>query len=41
MVKSDFDDLGVFGLLVMRATTFILDVWGHVVEIVIEKLEFL
>ena len=41
MVKSNFDDLGVFGLLVMRATAFILGVWGHLVEKVVEKLGFL
>jgi hypothetical protein len=32
MVKSNSDDLGVAGQLEMRATTFILGVWGHVVE---------
>ncbi len=41
MVKSNFNDLGVVGLLVMRATTFILGVWGHFVEKVVEKLGFL
>ena len=41
MVKSNFDDLGVYGLLVIRATTFILGVWGHFVEKVVEKLEIL
>ena len=41
MVKSNFDDLGVVGLLVMRATTFILGVWSHFVEKVVEKLGFL
>ena len=39
-VKSNFDDLGVVGLLVMRATTF-LGLWGHFVEKVVEKLGFL
>ena len=39
-VKSNFDDLGVYGLLVIRATTFILGVWGHFVEKVVEKLGF-
>jgi hypothetical protein len=38
--KSNFDDLGVVGLLVIRATTFILDVWGYVVEKVVENLGF-
>ena len=41
MVKSNFDDPGVAGLLVMRATTFILGIWGHFVEKVVEKLGFL
>ena len=41
MVKSNCDDLGVVGLLVMRATAFILGVWGHFVEKVVEKSEFL
>ena len=40
MVKSNFDDLGVVGLLETRATTFILGVWGHVVEEVAENLDF-
>ena len=40
MVKSNFDDLGVVGQLEMRATTFILGVWGHVVEEVVENLDF-
>ena len=40
MVKSNFDDLGFVGQLEMRATTFILGVWGHVVEEVVEKLGF-
>jgi hypothetical protein len=40
MVKSNFDDLGVFGQLEMRATTFILGVWGHVNEEVAEYLGF-
>jgi len=39
-VKSNFDDLGVYGLLVIRATTFILGVGGHVVEKVVENLSF-
>ena len=40
MVKSKLDDLGVFGLLVIWATTLILGVWGHVVEEVAENLDF-
>ena len=40
MVKCNCDDLGVVGLLVMRATAFILGVWGHLVEKVVEKLGF-
>ena len=40
MVKSNFDDLGVVGKLVTRATTFILGVRVHVVEKVAEKLSF-
>ena len=40
MVKSKLDDLGVFGLLVIWATTLILGVWGHVVEEVVENLDF-
>ena len=40
MVKSNFDDLGVAGQLEMWATTFILGVWGHVVEKVVENLGF-
>ena len=40
MVKSNFDDLGFVGQLEMRATTFILGVWGHVVEEVVENLDF-
>ena len=39
-VKSNFEDLGVVGKLVMRATTFILGVWGHFVEKVVENLGF-
>ena len=39
-VKSNFDDLGVVGLLDTQATTFILGVWGHVVEEVVENLDF-
>ena len=38
--KFNFDDLGVYGLLVIRATTFILGVGGHVVEKVVENLGF-
>jgi hypothetical protein len=38
--KSNFDDLSVFGLLDTQATTFILGVWGHVVEEVVENLDF-
>ena len=40
MVKCNFDDLGVAELLVMRATVFILGVWGHLVEKVVKKLGF-
>ena len=40
MVKSNFDDLGVVGLLDTQATTFILSVWGHVVEEVVKNLGF-
>ena len=40
MVKSNFDHLGVVGLLDTQATTFILGVWGHVVEEVVENLGF-
>ena len=40
MVKSNFDHLGVFGLLDTQATTFILGIWGHVVEEVVENLDF-
>jgi len=40
MVKSNSDDLGIFGQLEMRATIFILGVWGHVVEKVVENLGF-
>ena len=40
MVKSNFDDHGVVGLLVIRATTFILGVRVHVVEKVVENLGF-
>ena len=40
MVKCNFDDLGVDGLLVMRATAFILGVGGHLVEKVVENLDF-
>ena len=40
MVKSNFNDLGVVGLLVMWATTFILGVWGQVVEKVVKNLGF-
>ena len=40
MIKSNFDDLGVVGQLEMRATTFILGVWGHVVEEMVEILGF-
>ena len=39
-VKSNFDHLGVVGLLDTQATTFILGVWGHVVEEVAENLGF-
>ena len=40
MVKSNSDDLGVVGLLETWATTFILGVWGHVVEEMVENLVF-
>ena len=40
MVKSNSDDLGVAEQLEMRATTFILGVWGHVVEKMVENLGF-
>ena len=40
MAKSNFDDLGVNRKLERRATTFILGVWGHVVEKVVENLGF-
>ena len=38
--KSNFDDLGVVGLLDTQATTFILGVWGHFVKEVVENLDF-
>ena len=40
MVKSKLDDLGVFGLLVIWATTLILGVRVHVVEEMVENLDF-
>ena len=40
MVKSNFDHLGVVGLLDIQATTFIMGVWGHVVEEMVENLDF-
>jgi hypothetical protein len=40
MVNSNFDNPGVILKSKMRATTFILGVWGRVVEKVIEKLDF-
>jgi hypothetical protein len=40
MVKSNFNDLGVVGLLVIRATAFILGVWGQLVEKVAKNLGF-
>ena len=40
MVKSNFDHLGIIGLLDTQATTFILGVWGHVEEEVVKKLGF-
>ena len=40
MVKSNFDDLGVFGQLDTQATTFILGVRVHVVEEMVENLDF-
>ena len=41
MVKSNFDDHGVVGLLVIQATTFILGVWVHFVEKVVENFGFI
>jgi hypothetical protein len=38
MGKSNFVDLGVFGKLERRATTFILGIWSHFVEKVVENL---
>ena len=38
--KSNFDDLGIIRKLRTRATTFILGIWGHVVEEVVENLGF-
>ena len=40
MVKSHLDDLGIIRKLRTRATTFILGIWGHVVEEVVENLDF-
>jgi hypothetical protein len=40
MINSNFDDLGVVEKLRTRVTTFILGVWGHVIEKVVEKLGF-
>ena len=40
MVKSNYDDHGVVGLLDMRATTFILGIRVHVVEKMVENLGF-
>jgi hypothetical protein len=40
MGKSNFDDLGVIEKLETWATTFILGVWGHFVEKVVENLGF-
>jgi hypothetical protein len=40
MVKSNFDDLGVIGKLVMRATFFISGVRDHFVEKVVKNLGF-
>ena len=40
MIKSNFDDLGIIRKLRTRATTFILGIWGHVVEEVAENLGF-
>ena len=40
MVKSNFDHLGIVGLLDTRATTFILGVRVHVVEEMVENLDF-
>jgi hypothetical protein len=39
-VKSNCDHLGIVGLLDTQATTFILGVWGYVVEEVEENLDF-
>ena len=40
MVKSNFGHLGVYRKLERRATTFVLGIWGHVVEKVVKKLGF-
>jgi predicted ferric reductase len=40
MVKSNLDHLGVVGLLDIQATTFILGVRIHVVEEMVENLDF-
>ena len=40
MVKSNFNDLSVVGLLVIWTTVFILGVWGHLVEKVAKNLGF-
>ena len=40
MVKSNSDDLGIVEQLEMRATIFILGIWGHVVEKGVENLGF-
>ena len=40
MVKSNFDDLSFIRKLRTQATTFILGVWGHFVEKVVENLGF-
>jgi hypothetical protein len=40
MVKSNYDDHGVVGLLDMQATTFILGIRVHVVEKMVENLGF-
>ena len=40
MVKSNFNDLSVVGLLVIWTTVFILGVWGYLVEKVAKNLGF-
>ena len=40
MANSNFDDLGAVEKLRTRAATFILGIWDHVIEKVVEKLGF-